>query len=181
MNIFFSSLCPAEAANNLNFYPKTRNKMILETAQIIATVAHHLSIPTTYKPVRNKYHEVILWVMKDFTNYCWLVQHFYCLHSNYQKDSGKTHKSYRIYDPWINETTATVIGKYTNHTELTLPYLAFSLGNEDLEEKYGHYEPNPYNKKEPYAVANTLNNAVLAYREYLKRKPYAQGMHLTFN
>lgn len=178
MNIFFSSHHPSDAAQNLDFYIKLRNKMILESTQLIFNTVMAKGFESPYKPA-HPHHECCLWLLQDYANYFWLVMHLHALHRAYNEASGKVHKSYGKFLAWNNKYQEELVEVFPTH-RLTLPFLAFSEGNEDLEEKYGHYEPNPYDEKKPYAVANSFDDAVIAYREYLKRKPYAQGLTLTF-
>lgn len=178
MNIFFSSLDPALAAQNICFYPRLRNKMILESAQMLFTVAHKLGLTVPYRPT-HKNHEVVLWLGQDFSNYCWLIEHINALHKSYVSDSNKSHKSFVTVQDWLITNWSGLSAKLSLH-KLTLPYLSFSEGNEDLEKQYGHYVPNPRNKKKPYAVANSFEDAVAAYREYIQRKSYAKGKQLVF-
>ena len=132
-----------------------------------------------YKPF-NPRHECVLWLLQDYSNFQWLCNHLFALHEDYKEQYGKEYKSYVVFKNWYCQHDISEGFFKLPFEDMTNPFLAFSDGNEDLEEKYGHYIPNPSDKKKPYAVANSLEDAVLAYQEYLRRKPYAQGMTLTF-
>lgn len=179
MNIFITNQCPEIAANNLQFYSRLHDKMILESAQLLFNTAIRLGFPTPYKAF-NPNHECALWVLQNSANLCWLYDHILQLSLNYIERKGKVHKSSQIVINWMDNNFQLLKSKYTKHDKLTLPCLAFSDGNEDLEKQYGHYVPNPRNKKKPYAVANTVENACVAYQEYLRRKPYSQDKVLQF-
>ena len=178
MNVFFSSLSPYSCAQNVNFHAKLRNKLILESVQLLfnAARAHGFDVP--YKPSYTK-HECSLWLLQDYSNFYWLTDHLHALHELYVKDSKKQHKSFTTFNAWYIDNIVDLANTYPVR-KLTVPYLAFSEGNEDLERQYGHYVPNPNDKKTPYAVANSFSDATLAYQEYLRRKPYAQGKFLNF-
>ena len=154
--------------------------MILESTQLLFDAARQLGFEVPYKPCNPK-HECCQWVLQDYQNFAWVRTHLVWLHARYLELSEKNYKSFLVFCRWNTDiSNKKIIAAYQSNVALTLPFLAFSDGNEDLEQKYGHYIPNPNDKRKPYAVANSFLDATVAYQEYLRRKPYAQGLSLTF-
>lgn len=94
MNIFFTSVCPKESAQNL--CQRHIIKMILESAQMLST-AHRecgTSVPLTllYKST-HKNHPSSVWVRKSVHHYFWLYSHFCSLCDLYTSNTGKVHKT----------------------------------------------------------------------------------------
>lgn len=72
-------------------------KMILESAQILSTVARQNGIDFGYKPTHAK-HPCTLWTGKSLDNFTWLVDFVYHLHDEWRHrfNHNKTHKSYEV-------------------------------------------------------------------------------------
>lgn len=85
MNIFILSENPLKAAQMQ--CDKHVVKMVLETAQILSTVAGG-----PYKPT-HKNHPCVLWAARNLTNFQWLVRHGIALCHEYSLRYGKRHKS----------------------------------------------------------------------------------------
>lgn len=94
MNIFFTSVCPKESAENL--CQRHIIKMILESAQMLCTAHREFGDNSSllYKSA-HKNHPSSVWVRKSRENYFWLYNHFIALCSLYTKNTGKVHKTDR--------------------------------------------------------------------------------------
>ena len=67
-------------------------KMILETAQMLCTVAHEHSFNAPYKATHKK-HPCTLWAAQSKENWNWLIKHGLGLCAEYTKRYGRVHKS----------------------------------------------------------------------------------------
>ena len=99
MNIFVTSKCPIESADNL--CNKRTIKMILESAQMLST-AIRLTLDSSlyddkilYKATHQN-HPCSLWVRESYENFIWLCRHAKQMNKNYRSISGKDHKSMDI-------------------------------------------------------------------------------------
>lgn len=160
VNLFFTSISPVTAALNLN-YPKLQGKMILETSQMLASTLIKNNVVSPIKQFNPK-HPSNLWVNLSKSNYEWSLNHLEALINIYDSKFNKP-TNYR------NSRLLLDIGKNTSlkfdTEEFTLPHLAFTKESEDLKIKYGSKYGN-------YYVANTMEDAVIAYKTYLTRKSY---------
>lgn len=93
MNIFVLDKNPRIAAQMA--CDKHVIKMILETAQMLCTVAWRQDIPAHYRST-HKNHPCTLWASKSQGNWDWLIKHGLALCAEYTKRYGKIHKSQRI-------------------------------------------------------------------------------------
>lgn len=93
MNIFVLDEDPDIAASMA--CDKHVIKMILETAQMLCTVASSKGYATPYSAT-HKNHPCTLWAAKSSANWVWLVLHGFALCAEYTKRYGKTHKSQRV-------------------------------------------------------------------------------------
>lgn len=100
MNIFYTSECPIEAADNL---PKIlNNKMIVESAQMLST-AHRVLDGNEWADANGLYkathanHPCNLFVREGQHSYNWLLLHFLALCERYEEYSGRVHKSFSIF------------------------------------------------------------------------------------
>lgn len=93
MNIFVTDKCPKKSAKYLfeNTSFKRANKMILESAQLLATSIHLHGGKATYKPT-HKNHPVAIWARETRSNYMWLFDHFLALNNEFTKLRNKQHK-----------------------------------------------------------------------------------------
>lgn len=95
MNIFYLSHCPSRSAKYQ--YNKHVVKMVLETAQLLATAHHQLGeqygYDTSYVPYKqtHKNHPSAIWVRQSFENYMWAYEHMIALGKEYTRRYGKTH------------------------------------------------------------------------------------------
>lgn len=162
VNVFFSNKNPVISAKNLN-YPKLQGKMIIETSQMLAV---SLLEQNHFSPIKqfNPKHQSSLWINLSRENFKWGLLHLEALLNIYDK-------KYNQPTNYINSRELLVICKYLlyelkfKYEELTLPYLAFTEGNEDLKDKHGNSNGNFY-------VANSFKDAEIAYKTYLSRKNY---------
>jgi hypothetical protein len=90
MNIFILDTDPTLAAQYA--CDKHVVKMVLETAQLLSTVAHVNGIEAQYKPT-HKNHPCTLWAGKSKSNAEWLIAHGVALGKEYTRRYGKVHKS----------------------------------------------------------------------------------------
>ena len=88
MNLFVTSKCPIESAEFLD--DNRANKMLLETAQLLATAIRLHGGQATYK-VTHKNHPVTIWVRQTQGNYKWALNHFKALCKRFRR-RGKVHK-----------------------------------------------------------------------------------------
>jgi len=93
MNIFILDNDPVVAAQlQCN---KHVVKMILESAQMLATIARKQGIESKYKSTHAN-HPCTLWAGKTKGNYKWLVNHATALCNEYTYRYGKVHKSQEV-------------------------------------------------------------------------------------
>ena len=90
MNIFVVDEDPEIAARQL--CDKHVVKMILETAQMLCTVAHQHGHPAPYR-VSHPKHPCTLWAGKSPENWSWLIAHGLAMAEEYTRRYGRTHKS----------------------------------------------------------------------------------------
>ena len=93
MNIFVVDEDPVVAAQQL--CDKHVVKMILETAQILCTVAATHGYDTPYRATHAK-HPCTLWAAKSGDNWSWLLQHGLAMCAEYTLRYGRTHKSEQV-------------------------------------------------------------------------------------
>ena len=90
MNIFVVDEDPEIAARQL--CDKHVVKMILESAQMLCTVAHNHGFNAPYKKAHPK-HPCTLWVGKSAENWQWLITHGLAMAEEYTRRYGRVHKS----------------------------------------------------------------------------------------
>lgn len=98
MNIFVTDPCPIKSAAALD--DKRVNKMLLESAQMLATALVQYDAPLEFMPITkagNPYkvshlnHPCSVWVRQTKANYLWLVRHARQLSIEYTASYDKTH------------------------------------------------------------------------------------------
>lgn len=102
MNIFAVEENPKEAARSL--CDKHVVKMILESAQIMATVARSRGFESPYRSTHAK-HPCTLWAGRHPANWVWLAVHADALGQEYTERYGKIHKSHPIINDMYRQTT----------------------------------------------------------------------------
>jgi hypothetical protein len=90
MNIFVTSACPVQCAKALD--DKRVVKMVLETAQLLATAIHSYGGSATYKPTHVN-HPSAVWCRQTKANYRWTLRHFAALCREYSMRFNRVHKS----------------------------------------------------------------------------------------
>lgn len=95
MNIFFTSNCPVECAQNLD--DKRVVKMCLETAQMLSTALRENGVTDArlYKSTHRN-HPSCKWVRETDLNYAWTLTHLEALLEEYTKRYGKVHASSKL-------------------------------------------------------------------------------------
>ena len=139
MNIFILHHIPIMAAKAHS--DKHVVKMVLETAQILATV-HHIhgnGAAVTYKPTHEK-HSCVVWAAASRTNYLWLVSLGQALAREYKIRYDKFHACH---------------GFFTGELVSPPPALLFAA-------------PTPFAQAMPDECKNP--DAVIAYRQYYQKK-----------
>lgn len=92
MNIFISDISAEQSAINLD--DKRLVKMVLESAQILSTVADSVGESAPYKPT-HKNHPAVKWAGASQSNFNWLVWHFHELCDEYVFRFDKDHASWK--------------------------------------------------------------------------------------
>ena len=90
MNIFVLEDDPIKSAQSQ--CDKHVVKMILETAQMLCTVAHRQGFDAPYRAT-HKNHPCTIWTRQSKQNWDWLVKHGLALCEEYTERYGKVHKS----------------------------------------------------------------------------------------
>lgn len=90
MNIFVLHQQPALAAQML--CDKHVVKMIVESAQIMATLHHQAGTPAHYRAT-HQHHPCTIWAGESAMNYVWLLAHAKAMCREYTHRYGRIHKS----------------------------------------------------------------------------------------
>ncbi len=100
MNIFVLDLDPEKAAREQ--CDKHVVKMVLESAQLLATVHHLTRVRKGMPPIRPTHvnHPCAIWVRTSLANYRWLARHARALSEEYTRRYGKTHR-WREHIEWL--------------------------------------------------------------------------------
>ena len=93
MNIFILDEDPILAARMM--CDKHVVKMVLESTQILSTVAHSKGFKTYYKPT-HRHHPCTLWAAKSIQNWTWLLDHSLALCDEYTLRYNRVHKCYSV-------------------------------------------------------------------------------------
>lgn len=88
MNIFVTSSCPVESAKFLD--DKRKNKMALESTQMLCTALNLQGIKTPYKSGHVN-HPCTIWARASRQNWLWLWHHAVALVNEYNRIYGKQH------------------------------------------------------------------------------------------
>lgn len=136
MNIFVLDTDPVIAAQQM--VDKHVVKMIVETAQILASVNHDHGNVVTYKQT-HKNHPCTVWAGKSKSNYDWLQKHGVALCNEYTHRYGKTHKTEQyivgelqscpnsIPDVGLTEFAQAMPEQYEN-SDVTVAYKQYYIG-----------------------------------------------------
>jgi hypothetical protein len=99
LNIFVLDQNPKIAATMM--CDKHVVKMIVETAQMLCTVARSLGHDGQYKSTHSR-HPCTLWAGESSDNFSWLVNHGMALCQEYTRRYGKLHKTQTIIE-WARD------------------------------------------------------------------------------
>lgn len=110
MNIFVTSECPKQAAQWLD--DKRVVKMVLESAQMLATAMREHGGEPTYKSTHVN-HPANVWARQTNANYVWLLRHFYYLCQEYKARYNKEHKCFNYMDEFIAGIAVIPVGSRT--------------------------------------------------------------------
>ena len=111
MNIFVVHEDPKVAATML--CDKHVVKMILETAQMLCTVAHSIGYEGAPYRATHKNHPCTLWTGQSRANWDWLIDHGLEMCSEYTRRYGKIHKSQAVIEWCRNIPNPPKPGKLT--------------------------------------------------------------------
>ena len=149
MNIFFLDKTPEKSAQYL--CDKHVVKMILETAQMLSTIAHehkYYGVKNLYKPTHPN-HPMTKWVNTHKNNYLWAREHGLSLCKEYTKRYNKVHKSQEL----IKQLH-----------DLCKSFFTFGGGEPNSE----FITPPPQCMPDEYRDKDNDWNYVTAYRNYYK-------------
>ncbi len=79
-------------------------KMVLETAQILCTIAHLHGHAPPYRPTHAN-HPCVIWAGAGYANWRWLVRHGLALCDEYTRRYERIHKSCAVIE-WIEQHAA---------------------------------------------------------------------------
>jgi hypothetical protein len=102
MNIFILEHDPVRSAQSQ--CDKHVVKMILETAQMLCTIAHRQGFDAPYRATHSK-HPCTIWAGESRENWDWLIKHGLALCEEYTERYGKIHKS-RQHIEWCKSLNA---------------------------------------------------------------------------
>lgn len=93
MNIFYTDTNPVSSAQALD--DRRLNKMVLETAQILNTVARvRCGLDVPYKPTHES-HPCVRWAGANRWNFQWLMEHGIALSAEYTFRRGRLHGAFK--------------------------------------------------------------------------------------
>jgi len=118
MNIFVLDADPKVAATML--CDKHVVKMILESAQMLSTVAYAYGHTPRYRPTHTK-HPCTLWVGESKSNWKWLVAHSLEMCREYTRRYGKVHKSQAVIQWCVDNQTGPSIDSGQTPFRLAMP------------------------------------------------------------
>ena len=93
MNIFVIDSDPQVSASYLDI--KRKNKMLIESTQMLSTAIICYGGDAPYKSTHVN-HPCSIWVRKSYKNFEWLYKYALCLGDNYNKRTGKIHKTHDV-------------------------------------------------------------------------------------
>lgn len=114
MNIFILDPDPEKAARDQ--CDKHVVKMILESAQLMATSMHLAGMDTPYKPT-HKNHPCAIWVRESRDNYLWLLDHHRAMLDEYTARYGRVHATQAHWDSWVRGVRSVPEGSLTEFAQ----------------------------------------------------------------
>ena len=118
MNIFILDTDPKNAAMML--CDKHVVKMIVETAQMLCTVAYQLKHDVPYKPTHVK-HPCTLWAGESLSNWNWLIDHGLAMCKEYTRRYNRVHKSQAVIEYCRDSNIGPVVNKGLTPFRLAMP------------------------------------------------------------
>lgn len=146
MNIFILDECPVAAARCQ--IDKHCVKMVLETAQLLSTVAQLRGFEAPYK-ITHKNHPCSKWAGAHPANWSWLCKHGLALCDEYTRRYNKTHKSQAIIED-LERRSEEIWGE------------AYNVRVAEGRTPFEQCMPDEYKNKDP----------VVAYRTYYIKDKY---------
>ena len=145
MNIFILDNNPRKAATML--CDKHVVKMIVETAQILCTVAHTNGHPAPYRAT-HRHHPCTLWAGEAKANWDWLIEHGMEMCQEYTRRYGRTHKTQSVME-WCRDTQVGPTGGRRTPFRLAMPpeykasdpvvsYRSYYIGEKSRFAKWSH-------------------------------------------
>ena len=153
MNIFVLDRNPGRAARML--CDKHVSKMILETAQMLSTVAVSLGYEhdCLYKPVHAK-HPCTLWAGRSHSNWLWLCKHGLAMAEEFEYRYKNRHKSSEVIEfiytnnmgpkaKWFGYVTtfAQAMPDQYKHKDAVKAYRAYYIGEKKRFAKWTNRTP----------------------------------------
>lgn len=186
MQIFFTHVNPFKAAANITFDGKKPNgksvrlgkKMTIESFQLLSMqlwLDGHTPEKIIGCPPAHQSHESRMWLDKSHANISWLLYHALGLIRLNGCPNGE-----KLNSGSINTITQLIRDKYDGVAGVSLPHLAMRSTDLDLCEIYGNKVKTVTHTGNPkeYYLANSLQDACQAYREFLRRKDYFDKDHI---
>ena len=133
MNIFVLDEDPKVAAEMA--CDKHVVRMIMETAQMLCTVARSLGRDDAPYKSTHARHPCTVWAGETLSNWQWLVTHGKALCAEYTKRYGKVHKSEAVIDWCINSKSFPKAGPLTPFAQA----MPERYKNADPVQAYRHY------------------------------------------
>lgn len=130
MNIFFTSVCPAQCAAYLD--DKRVVKMCLETTQMLCTALNEHGCEAPYKSTHVN-HPSNVWARQTRKNWLWLHEHGIALCKEYTRRYDKVHKCEGILNEIKHLAKQIPIGEIT-------PF-ANCAANQSVGVDFKHIEP----------------------------------------
>ena len=150
MNIFVLHDNPTKAAQMM--CDKHVVKMIIESAQMLCTVANERGHKAPYRTTHKK-HPCTLWVGESKQNWCWLIQHLDTLCNEYTRRYGRVHKTQKVLE-WIKKTSVNLPSDKLTPFALAMPD---KYKTKSAVESYRNYYLGEKAKFAKWKMGNTPN------------------------
>lgn len=163
MNIFILDTDPKKAARSLN--DRHIVKMILESAQIISTVADRYGYEALYKPT-HKNHPCTLWAGNKYENWLWLVEHANEMNEEKIRRFGTSHKSIQVVNYHFKLNHGPV--KDGSSIETFVQAMPSKYRNDDAVVAYRNYYLNEKQLSKDYKIPKWTNTNPPDWWEFKK-------------
>ena len=136
-------------------------KMILETAQLLATAINFKGGKATYKSTHIN-HPCSIWTRENNSNYMWLLNHFVALNKEYTYRYGKIHKCWNYYGEYLDNkylfTNSETISTHPNCTKFKEEPDVYEAYKKVLVDKWLNDKHSPkWTKRTPPMWAGNIN------------------------